>query len=64
MAACEKCWNDAYIRMIADSSKSQVEHYYDLLSERKYNPCDEKQQNGNNAPFKVQTHFKVTKGKN
>jgi len=37
--ACEKCWSDAYRRMICDSSKSQTEHYYDLLKERKDNPC-------------------------
>lgn len=40
MAACEKCWNDAYSRSLSDTSKTQVEHYNDLLQERKDNPCD------------------------
>jgi hypothetical protein len=43
MAACEKCWNDAYARMLADPSKSQTEHYYDLLKERKDHPCSSDQ---------------------
>jgi hypothetical protein len=46
MAACEKCWGDAYGRMLGDSSKSQGEHYHDLLEERKDNPCTPKQQCG------------------
>jgi DNA-directed RNA polymerase subunit M/transcription elongation factor TFIIS len=37
--ACEKCWSDAYSRMLADPSKAQTDHYYDLLEERKDNPC-------------------------
>jgi hypothetical protein len=40
MAVCEKCWNDAFDRMHSDPSKSQAEHYHDLLEERKDNPCD------------------------
>jgi hypothetical protein len=44
MAACEKCWNDAYARMLADPSKSQTEHYYDLLKERKDHPCSSDQE--------------------
>lgn len=53
MAACEKCWNDAYVRMIGDPGKSQSEHYNDLLEERKNNPCNEKE-NRNNAAVEVQ----------
>lgn len=34
MSCCEKCWGDAYKRHVADPSKSQVEHYQDLLAER------------------------------
>ena len=45
-AACEKCWADAYRRMKANLSKSQGEHYYDLLEERKHNPCSVKEQKG------------------
>ena len=43
---CEKCWSDAYSRMKADPSKCQVDHYYDLLKERKDNPCSPKEQSG------------------
>ena len=46
MAACEKCWADAYGRMKANPNKGQGEHYYDLLEERKDNPCSLKEQEG------------------
>jgi hypothetical protein len=36
--ACEKCWNDAYIRARCDG-RSQADHYAVLLKERKDNPC-------------------------
>jgi hypothetical protein len=46
--ACEKCWNDAYRRWYFDPSKSQAEHYAELLEERKNEPCTkEEQENGN-----------------
>jgi hypothetical protein len=38
MSACEQCWLDAYVRKLSDPSKSQTEHYHDLLSERPA-PC-------------------------
>ena len=41
MTACEKCWADAYVRSLADTSKTQTDHYMDLLDERKDNPCVE-----------------------
>lgn len=41
MSVCEKCWSDAYMRMMAHPSKSQTEHYLDLLEERKDKPCQE-----------------------
>ena len=44
MPACEKCWSDAYMRMIGDTSKSQSEHYADILREREDNPCSEEEQ--------------------
>lgn len=34
MAACEKCWGDAYVRSLSDTSKTQYEHYKDLVMER------------------------------
>ena len=36
--ACEKCWNDAYVRALFDG-RSQADHYAELLIERKDNPC-------------------------
>lgn len=45
MAMCEKCWSDAYLRMLGNE-KSQVENYYLLLEERKDNPCTPEQQAG------------------
>jgi len=44
MAACEKCWQDAYRRMLEHPMKSQTEHYQDLLEERKNNPCSKEEQ--------------------
>lgn len=45
MSACEKCWGDAYIRSML-SGKPQVDCYYDLLEERKANPCTPEEQRG------------------
>ena len=45
MAACEKCWGDAYRRMLS-TGKSQGECYIELLEERKNNPCSPKEQAG------------------
>lgn len=39
MAMCEKCWADAYLRAQSDPAKSRVDHYADLLYERRDNPC-------------------------
>jgi hypothetical protein len=47
MTACEKCWADAYRRMLCEPSKSQTEHYMDLLDERKGSPCSQQEQSGN-----------------
>ncbi len=38
---CEKCWSDAFVRSQSDTSKTQTEHYLDLLFERKNHPCNE-----------------------
>jgi len=46
MGGCEKCWSDAYLRMMCDPSKSQAEHYRDLLRERDKNPCSPREQAG------------------
>lgn len=44
MPCCEKCWSDAYLRFVVNPNKSQTEHYYDLLEERKNNPCSQEEQ--------------------
>lgn len=44
MSQCEKCWGDAYLRWMAEPSKSQAEHYRDLLKERENDPCTPEQQ--------------------
>lgn len=36
--ACEKCWNDAYVRSLSNG-KSQADNYADLLAERADTPC-------------------------
>jgi len=35
---CEQCWSDAY-QMMYLLGGSQTDHYYQLLKERKDNPC-------------------------
>ena len=45
MAACEKCWGDAYMRSLY-GNKSQGECYHELLEERKYDPCTPREQAG------------------
>jgi hypothetical protein len=45
--ACEKCWGDAYFRWrFVDGTKSQSEHYRELLEERKDNPCTPEEEAG------------------
>ena len=44
--ACEKCWNDAYIRWATNPHKSQAEHYQDLIFERRDNWCTPEEQIG------------------
>lgn len=46
MASCEKCWSDAYFRVLEDPMKSQTEHYQDLLIERVDIPCSPEEQAG------------------
>ncbi len=46
MAACEKCWSDAFMASMNDPSVDQVEHYHRLLKERKDNPCTSEEQCG------------------
>ena len=45
MSACEKCWGDAYMRMLS-SGKGQQECYNELLAERKEKPCSAQEQAG------------------
>ena len=57
MSLCEKCQEDAYIkeRMSRTTAhpfslpqKTQTDHYFDLLEERKDNPCSPEQQEQGN----------------
>ena len=43
---CEKCWRDANRRFFLNPSKSITEYYYELLQERKDNPCTPEEQAG------------------
>jgi len=43
---CEKCWADAWRRAYNNPTRSQAEHYRDLIEERKDNPCSAKEQAG------------------
>jgi hypothetical protein len=43
--ACEKCWGDAYLRMLA-TGKPQTDCYHELLAERVLNPCTKSEQEG------------------
>lgn len=45
MSACEKCWRDANWRAMHFGG-SVVDHYHDLLKERKDRPCSEAEQRG------------------
>ncbi len=49
MATCEKCWDDAYMRTHSEPMICQVDHYYNLLKERKENPCTPEEQAGAGA---------------
>jgi hypothetical protein len=51
MAVCEKCWADAGRRAVSNPHKSQTEHYYDLLEERKDNPCEKCQRINDEADY-------------
>lgn len=42
--ACEKCWSDAYLRMLSEPSKTRAEHYSELLDERRDRPCTPEQE--------------------
>jgi len=45
MGVCEKCWADAYM-LSRKNGKSQGDNYFQLLEERKDNPCTPEQQAG------------------
>lgn len=42
---CDKCWADAYVRMMTLGG-TQTDHYAALLEERKAVPCTPKEQRG------------------
>ena len=45
MSACEKCWGDAYLRMMT-TGKPQSECYTKILEERESDPCTPEEQAG------------------
>ena len=45
LMACEKCWGDAYLRML-ETGKAQTECYHELLAERVLKPCSKSEQEG------------------
>ncbi len=49
MAVCEKCWADAYRRMLDEPMKTQTSHYMDLLRERMGHPCTKAEQKGHDG---------------
>jgi hypothetical protein len=53
--ACEKCWGDAFMRLLYNCTKTQGEHYRDLLEERKHTPCTRAEQEGQFATQKEGT---------
>ena len=46
MPGCEKCWSDAYSRLMSNPSKPQAYHYHDLITERADHPCSAREQAG------------------
>ena len=45
MPCCEKCWADAALKSLS-THRSQTECYFELLKERKDNPCTPREQAG------------------
>lgn len=45
MSACEKCWSDANARAFMLGG-NVVDHYHDLLDERRDAPCSAAEQRG------------------
>ena len=45
---CEKCWADAYSRMLTNPNRSQASHYADIVFERNVTgtACTPKEQAG------------------
>ena len=46
MACCEKCWNDAFLRLMTygGTDKTQADFYIELIDERADNPCSPDEQ--------------------
>jgi len=45
MTSCEKCWSDAR-KLARSSGRFTMEHYVELLDERKDHPCSPQEQAG------------------
>lgn len=43
---CERCWADAYMRLMAQPMKTQAQCYEELIEERRDTPCTPQEQAG------------------
>ena len=58
MSTCDKCWDDALSRTTTQGG-TVVEHYFDLLKERRDDPCPDKEQHRHDyIRFRQQGHDK------
>jgi len=48
MSVCEKCWGEAYMRMMSNTGKTQSDYYADILHEKELAGivCTESEQKG------------------
>lgn len=60
---CENCWNDAYAEALGDTSKTQTEHYREIVDARNHDErgglavCLEAEQKGRSAAVGVRQLF-------
>jgi len=50
--SCQKCWDDAHLRAAEGGTKTQTDHYIDLLRERRSIPCTPEEQDRHDAELK------------
>jgi len=62
MSACEKCWREAGRRVMSDTSKTQTDHYGDIIKEKEGNPCSPQEQSGEEIEAQSHAVFNETQG--